>query len=170
MFEQAFKTIDDVLRKEASCSSELDYTEQTSWLLFLKYLDGLEEDKATEAALNEARVHDGKGFRTPRTVFERNVEGLMALVKCAECQHDVSDKAAACPHCGAPIASPTNQSSPPAEPTQKVLRKGAKFEAIGFVLIVVGMLVLMAASEPTASFGTAAIVIGFIVFIIGRFM
>jgi type I restriction enzyme M protein len=51
MFEQAFKNIDDVLRKEAGCASELDYTEQTSWLLFLKYLEGLEEDKATEAAL-----------------------------------------------------------------------------------------------------------------------
>ena len=51
MFEQAFKHIDDVLWKEAGCSSELDYTEQTSWLLFLKYLDGLEQDKADEAAL-----------------------------------------------------------------------------------------------------------------------
>ena len=51
MFEQAFKNIDDVLWKEAGCSSELDYTEQTSWLLFLKYLDGLEQDKADEAAL-----------------------------------------------------------------------------------------------------------------------
>ena len=51
MFEQAFKNIDDVLRKEAGCTTELDYTEQTSWLLFLKYLDGLEQDKATEAAL-----------------------------------------------------------------------------------------------------------------------
>lgn len=52
MFEQAFKTIDDVLRKEAGCTTELDYTEQTSWLLFLKYLDGLEQDKAAEAALD----------------------------------------------------------------------------------------------------------------------
>ena len=51
MFEQAFKNIDDVLWKEAGYSSELDYTEQTSWLLFLKYLDGLEQDKADEAAL-----------------------------------------------------------------------------------------------------------------------
>ncbi len=51
MFEQAFKNIDDVLRKEAGCTTELDYTEQTSWLLFLKYLDGLEQDKATEAKL-----------------------------------------------------------------------------------------------------------------------
>jgi len=51
MFEQAFKNIDDVLRKEAGCTTELDYTEQTSWLLFLRYLDGLEEDKAEEAKL-----------------------------------------------------------------------------------------------------------------------
>ena len=52
MFEQAFKNIDDVLRKESGCTTELDYTEQTSWLLFLRYLDGLEEDKSTEAELS----------------------------------------------------------------------------------------------------------------------
>ena len=51
MFEQAFKNIDDVLWKEAGCTTELDYTEQTSWLLFLKYLDDLEQDKAMEAEL-----------------------------------------------------------------------------------------------------------------------
>ena len=51
MFEQTFKNIDDILWKESGCSSELDYTEQSSWLLFLKYLDGLETDKATEAEL-----------------------------------------------------------------------------------------------------------------------
>jgi len=51
MFEQAFKNIDDVLWKEAGCTTELDYTEQTSWLLFLKYLDSLEQDKAMEAAM-----------------------------------------------------------------------------------------------------------------------
>ena len=51
MFEQAFKNIDDILWKEGGCTTELDYTEQTSWLLFLKYLDGLEQDLADEAAL-----------------------------------------------------------------------------------------------------------------------
>ncbi len=51
MFEQAFKNIDDVLWKEAGCSSELDYTEQSSWLLFLKYLESFEQDRAAEAAL-----------------------------------------------------------------------------------------------------------------------
>ena len=50
-FEQTFKNMDDVLWKEAGCSSELDYTEQTSWLLFLKYLDDLEQEKAMEAEL-----------------------------------------------------------------------------------------------------------------------
>jgi type I restriction enzyme M protein len=56
VFEQAFKNIDDVLWKEAGCTTELDYTEQTSWLLFLKYLDGLEQDRADQAAL-EGRTY-----------------------------------------------------------------------------------------------------------------
>ena len=51
MFEQTFKNIDDILHKDAGCTSELDYTEQSSWLLFLKYLDALERDKASEAEL-----------------------------------------------------------------------------------------------------------------------
>ncbi len=55
MFEQTFKNIDDVLHKDAGCTSELDYTEQSSWLLFLKYLDALEEEKAAEATLERKR-------------------------------------------------------------------------------------------------------------------
>jgi len=51
MFEQAFKNIDDILWKDAGASSELDYIEQTSWLLFLRYLDDMEKDKAMEAEL-----------------------------------------------------------------------------------------------------------------------
>lgn len=50
-FEQAFKNIDDVLWKEAGCTTELDYTEQTSWILFLKYLDDMEQSRAMEAEL-----------------------------------------------------------------------------------------------------------------------
>ena len=52
MFEATFNAIDRVLWKEEGCNTELDYTEQASWLLFLKYLDALEQDKATEAVLN----------------------------------------------------------------------------------------------------------------------
>jgi len=52
VFEQTFKNIDDTLWKDAGCSSELDYVEQTSWVLFLKYLDDLEKDKQTAAELS----------------------------------------------------------------------------------------------------------------------
>ena len=51
MFEQTFRNIDDVLWKEAGCTTELDYVEQTSWLLFLKYLDDLEKERALQAEL-----------------------------------------------------------------------------------------------------------------------
>src|ERR1035437_6445708 len=51
-FEQSFKNIDNTLWKDAGVSNELDYVEQTSWVLFLKYLNDLEEDKKTEAALS----------------------------------------------------------------------------------------------------------------------
>ena len=51
MFEQSFKSIDNILHTDSGCGTELDYVEQTSWILFLKYLDDLEETKKTEAAL-----------------------------------------------------------------------------------------------------------------------
>ncbi|PIR75573.1 MAG: type I restriction endonuclease subunit M, partial [Candidatus Magasanikbacteria bacterium CG10_big_fil_rev_8_21_14_0_10_43_9] len=51
MFEQAFKNIDNTLRNDAGVSNELDYVEQTSWMLFLKYLDDLDDEKAKEASL-----------------------------------------------------------------------------------------------------------------------
>lgn len=51
VFEQTFRQIDDVLWKEAGCTTELDYVEQTSWLLFLKYLDDLETERALNADL-----------------------------------------------------------------------------------------------------------------------
>jgi type I restriction enzyme M protein len=51
VFQQVFKAIDDLLRKDAGCSSELDYTEQSSWLLFLRYLDALEQGREREARL-----------------------------------------------------------------------------------------------------------------------
>jgi type I restriction enzyme M protein len=51
VYEQTFKNIDDRLHKDAGSSSELDYVEQSSWVLFLKYLSDLEEDKKDEAAL-----------------------------------------------------------------------------------------------------------------------
>jgi type I restriction enzyme M protein len=58
MFEQTFKNIDDILHKDAGCNSELNFVEQTSWILFLKCLDDLERDRATAAELT------GKSYTT----------------------------------------------------------------------------------------------------------
>ena len=55
MFEQTFKNIDDILHKDAGCSSELDYTEQASWMLFLSYLDDLERERSLAAELENKR-------------------------------------------------------------------------------------------------------------------
>lgn len=52
MFEQVFRNVDDILHKDAGCGSELDYVEQTSWIIFLKYLEDLEKDRQTAALLS----------------------------------------------------------------------------------------------------------------------
>jgi type I restriction enzyme M protein len=51
MFEQLFKNIDNILHTDSGCATELDYVEQTSWILFLKYLDDLEETRKKENEL-----------------------------------------------------------------------------------------------------------------------
>lgn len=46
----------------------------------------------------------------------------MALIKCDECGKEVSDKAATCPNCGAPIASKQNSNT---QPTIKITPVGS---------------------------------------------
>ena len=55
MFEQTFKNIDDILWKDAGCSTELDYAEQSSWILFLKWLNDYEKEKETKASLENKK-------------------------------------------------------------------------------------------------------------------
>lgn len=64
-YESTFNAIDNILRNEAGCGNELDYIEQTSWLLFLKYLDDLETDREDEAEL------EGKAYNRIITGFNR---------------------------------------------------------------------------------------------------
>jgi type I restriction enzyme M protein len=55
MFENTFKNVDDILYKDAGCGSELDYVEQSSWVLFLKYLDDLEFEREIKAKLGNSK-------------------------------------------------------------------------------------------------------------------
>jgi len=51
MYENAFNAIEKALRAEEGISNELDYVEQTSWVLFLKYLHDLESERRDRAEL-----------------------------------------------------------------------------------------------------------------------
>ncbi|MCA2009141.1 class I SAM-dependent DNA methyltransferase [Tritonibacter mobilis] len=51
MYENAFNSIERSLRAEEGIANELDYVEQTSWVLFLKYLHDLESDRRDRAEL-----------------------------------------------------------------------------------------------------------------------
>ncbi len=79
MYEEVFKNIDDVFWKDAGCSSELDYIEQTSWILFLKYLDDYEDEKETAAILNGEtyeRIID-KQFRWTEWAYPKTTNGKL---------------------------------------------------------------------------------------------
>jgi type I restriction enzyme M protein len=79
MYEAAFRNIDDTLWKDAGCSSELDYIEQTSWVLFLKYMDDYEAEKETAALLNGetyTRIVDGE-FRWQNWAAPRRADGKL---------------------------------------------------------------------------------------------
>ena len=51
MADNPFDGVDDELRKDAGCTTELDYIEQSSWLLFLKYLDSMENRRKLAAEI-----------------------------------------------------------------------------------------------------------------------
>ena len=62
MYENAFNAIERDLRAEEGIANELDYVEQISWVLFLKYLHDLEADRSDQAALegkNYTPIIDG---------------------------------------------------------------------------------------------------------------
>lgn len=108
MFEQTFKNIDDILHKDAGCGSELDYVEQTSWILFLKYLDDLEKDLISDkekvnhtsycqrlqnmlrpesilneafAAIDKAKENAEKNLQNAREIFETQLQYLLTNPK-----------------------------------------------------------------------------------------
>ena len=79
MYEAAFRNIDSTLREDAGCSSELDYIEQTSWVLFLKYLDDYEAEKEKAALLDGntyERIIDGE-FRWQEWAAPRRADGAL---------------------------------------------------------------------------------------------
>jgi len=83
MFEQTFKNIDDILWKDAGCSTELDYAEQSSWILFLKWLDDYEKDKETKAKLDNKKFKPtlDKEFQWSTWAIVKDKEGKVDFNK-----------------------------------------------------------------------------------------
>lgn len=82
-FEQTFKNIDDLLYKDSGADSEIDYIEQTSWVLFLKYLDSFDQNRADEAEL-EGRTYTPileENYRWQKWAAPKNEKGEQDLHK-----------------------------------------------------------------------------------------
>lgn len=112
----------------------------------------------------------------------------MALISCPECSREISDKASVCPQCGAPSANPTTEAQFNPDTGQRIatersgksnstqvtgnvhnVRSGGAWEALGFIAIVVGLIMAMA-SSGMMGFGGLLMLVGFVVFLAGRFM
>jgi type I restriction enzyme M protein len=83
MFEQTFKNIDGILRRDAGCSTALDYAEQSSWILFLKWLDDYEKDKETKSKLENKRFKQtlDKEFQWSAWAIVKDKEGKVDFNK-----------------------------------------------------------------------------------------
>ena len=83
MFQQTFKNIDDILWKDAGCSTELDYAEQSSWILFLKWLDDYEKDKEIKAKLENKKFEPtlDKEFQWSTWAIVKDKEGKIDFNK-----------------------------------------------------------------------------------------
>jgi hypothetical protein len=89
----------------------------------------------------------------------------MALIACTECGKQISDTASACVGCGAPTEG-TRQ----AQVTHvKIVRPGAKWERTGFLIIAMGVLMISFGERQSQVIGGFGVLIGLVVFIIGRF-
>src|SRR5436189_2564801 len=79
----------------------------------------------------------------------------MALIKCSECGKDVSDKATACPNCGAPARSGRARQRRDNTPV-RVVRAGWRWEVIGALFVIGGLIAAIAG----ASSGWLVLIVG----------
>lgn len=87
----------------------------------------------------------------------------MALIACTECNSQVSDKAAACPKCGAPTAGKKDVVT-----TQQTSKVFKIFQIIGVLLILYGVVSCVGTQAGDRSGAIGAVLIGFIIFIGAR--
>ena len=84
--------ITDILRRDDGINGAMHYTEQISWILFLKFLNDFEENKADEAFLegNEYEPVIQEGYQWPEWACPKDEDGKLDL-KRAKTGADLTD-------------------------------------------------------------------------------
>lgn len=92
------------------------------------------------------------------------------LFPCPDCGKEISTSAAMCIHCGRPLQA----SAPVAVRVAPARRAGLNFEAAGTTMVIFGVLLscggLSAGITGIGALGMLLLGVGFVVFIVGRFM
>jgi len=81
--EQNINRITDILRRDDGISGAMMYTEQISWILFLKFINDLEANKAEEAEIDgiEYRYIIDKSYRWDEWAAPKDANGKLDLKK-----------------------------------------------------------------------------------------
>lgn len=90
----------------------------------------------------------------------------MALIACSECSKEISDKAATCPGCGAPVAAQPAQEPEPVVTIQATGKSFKGWQAIGVVCVTIGAILLF--TDSTAM-GLALCIVGSITYLAATF-
>jgi hypothetical protein len=89
----------------------------------------------------------------------------MALIQCGECAQQVSDKAPACPRCGAPVAAGEAR---PVVTTQQTAKRYKGMQLWGAVILCIGVVMMMAGGN-SAVWGLLVGLAGCGLYAVGRF-
>lgn len=84
----------------------------------------------------------------------------MALIRCSECGREISDKAATCPGCGAPITLSNERQPPSASPSWPTV--------LGFVAVGLGISGVLVPYFAAVFFLPAALICGIVAYIKGE--
>ncbi len=84
----------------------------------------------------------------------------MALVRCPECNHEISDTAEACPHCGYKLAEKREeQKDNPFVPVESPLSKKKASGLSNAILGMIGGCILIAVGIPLVAIGVGVVLI-----------
>lgn len=89
----------------------------------------------------------------------------MALIQCPECATSISDLAAACPKCGAPVPRNTTTPTGAVVTTQQTGKRFKAAELVGALMVAGGVVACTAQSTGAATF---LLVVGLVVYLGAR--